>query len=76
MEFDPADGYLYIADSAYGLLKVGPRGGVATLLANTAGGVNLTFTNSLVINQDDGLIYFTDSSTRFKRRYEHIILMS
>jgi len=60
-------GDLYIADAYFGLLKVGPEGGLATSLTTEAEGVPLKFTNDLDIDED-GTIYFTDSSTHYQRR--------
>lgn len=41
---------LYIADAYFGLLKVGPKGGVAKQLATTAEGVPFRFANDLDID--------------------------
>ncbi|KAG5114531.1 hypothetical protein JHK82_037800 [Glycine max] len=45
LRFDKNTGDLYIADAYYGLMKVGPQGGLATSLATEAEGVPLRFTN-------------------------------
>ncbi|KAI3450783.1 hypothetical protein Pfo_007448 [Paulownia fortunei] len=67
LRFDKRTGDLYIADAYFGLMKVGPEGGLATSLATEAEGVPLGFTNDLDID-DKGNIYFTDSSTKYQRR--------
>lgn len=67
LRFDKRTGDLYIADAYFGLMKVGPEGGLATSLATEAEGVRLGFTNDLDID-DEGNIYFTDSSTKYRRR--------
>ena len=67
LRFDKKTGDLYIADAYFGLMKVGPEGGLATSLANEAEGIPLRFTNDLDID-DEGNIYFTDSSTTYQRR--------
>ncbi|CAH9070707.1 unnamed protein product [Cuscuta europaea] len=67
LRFDKRTGDLYIADAYFGLLKVGPEGGLATTLSSEAEGVPLTFTNDLDVD-DQGNIYFTDSSTNYRRR--------
>ncbi|XP_031475816.1 protein STRICTOSIDINE SYNTHASE-LIKE 3-like [Nymphaea colorata] len=67
LRFDKKTGELYIADAYFGLMKVGPAGGLATSLVTEAEGVPLRFTNDLDID-DEGNIYFTDSSTRYQRR--------
>lgn len=67
LRFDKRTGDLYIADAYFGLLKVGPEGGLATTVSTHAEGVPLTFTNDLDVD-DQGNIYFTDSSTKYRRR--------
>ena len=67
LRFDKKSGDLYIADAYFGLMKVGPQGGLATSLATEAEGVPLRFTNDVDIDTE-GNLYFTDSSTNFQRR--------
>ncbi|CAL9107345.1 unnamed protein product [Musa textilis] len=67
LRFDKKTGDLYIADAYFGLLKVGPEGGLATPVTTEAEGIPLKFTNDLDIDED-GSIYFTDSSTNYQRR--------
>ena len=67
LRFERKTGDLYIADAYFGLLKVGPEGGLATSLATEAEGVPLGFANDLDID-DAGNIYFTDSSSKYQRR--------
>ncbi|CAM6108939.1 unnamed protein product [Calypogeia fissa] len=68
LRFSKQTGDLYIADAYFGLLKVGPEGGVAEILTNSADdGKKLVFTNDLDID-DDGAVYFTDSSSKYQRR--------
>ncbi|KAF3432246.1 hypothetical protein FNV43_RR26985 [Rhamnella rubrinervis] len=59
---------LYIADAYFGLLKVGPNGGVAQQLATSAEGIPFCFTNGLDIDTQNGVVYFTDSSMVYQRR--------
>lgn len=68
LRFDKRTGDLYIADAYMGLLKVGPEGGLAMPLVTEAEGVPLGFTNDLDIDED-GTVYFTDSSINYQRRY-------
>lgn len=68
LRFNKKTGDLYIADAYFGLLKVGPEGGLATPLATEAEGVPFKFTNDFDIDED-GSIYFTDSSSNFQRRH-------
>ncbi|KAH9659441.1 protein STRICTOSIDINE SYNTHASE-LIKE 3 [Citrus sinensis] len=73
LRFDKKTGDLYIADAYFGLMKVGPEGGLATSLATEAEGVPLRFTNDLDID-DEGNVYFTDSSTNYQRRHKEPVL--
>ncbi|KAF8043740.1 hypothetical protein BT93_A1916 [Corymbia citriodora subsp. variegata] len=68
LRFDKKTGDLYIADAYFGLMVVGPEGGLATLVANEAEGEPFRFTNDLDIDESEDVIYFTDSSTTFRRR--------
>eukprot|EP01018_Ginkgo_biloba_P010738 Gb_11507 [translate_table: standard] len=67
LRFSKRTGDLYIADAYFGLLRVGPEGGLATPLVSEAEGVPLGFTNDLDIDED-GNVYFTDSSATYHRR--------
>lgn len=66
IQFMKSTGELYIADSYYGLLVVGPDGGQATQLVKEAEGSTFAFTNDLVIDPE-GLIYFTVTSDLYPR---------
>ncbi|XP_071721241.1 protein STRICTOSIDINE SYNTHASE-LIKE 2-like isoform X2 [Rutidosis leptorrhynchoides] len=68
LKLDKSRGDLYIADAYFGLLVVGPKGGLATSLVSQVLGLPLMFTNSLEIDHENGLVYFTDSSQRYTRR--------
>ncbi|XP_030549965.1 protein STRICTOSIDINE SYNTHASE-LIKE 10-like [Rhodamnia argentea] len=68
LKFNGATCDLYVADAYYGLLKVGPRGGVAEQLATSGGGVRFNLTNALDIDARTGAVYFTDSSIFYQRR--------
>ncbi|KAH0716263.1 hypothetical protein KY284_009168 [Solanum tuberosum] len=76
LEFDENSGDLYIADAYLGLLVVGPNGGLATQVAKFAQGVPFGFTNSLCIDQNHGVLYFTDSSTTYSRRSHISVIVS
>ncbi|XP_042055771.1 protein STRICTOSIDINE SYNTHASE-LIKE 3-like [Salvia splendens] len=56
-------------------MKVGPEGGLATSLTTEAEGVPLGFTNDLDVD-DQGNVYFTDSSTKYKRSHTPPSLLS
>ncbi|XP_011016502.1 PREDICTED: strictosidine synthase 1-like [Populus euphratica] len=68
LKFNSATCDLYIADAYYGLLVVGPDGGVATQLAASAEGVPFRFMNALDVDSRTGMVYFTDNSIYFQRR--------
>ncbi|KAL3498645.1 hypothetical protein ACH5RR_041377 [Cinchona calisaya] len=60
--FNTKTGLLYIVDTFLGLFKVGPEGGPATLLANSAGGVRFNFLNGVDVAPITGEVVFTDAS--------------
>lgn len=62
IEFGP-DGILYVADAYRGLVAIGPDGGVA-LLADRAAGQPILYADDVDVGAD-GVVYFTDASTRF-----------
>ncbi|XP_020202842.1 protein STRICTOSIDINE SYNTHASE-LIKE 3 [Cajanus cajan] len=67
LRFDKKTGDLYIADAYFGLLKVGPEGGLATSLVTEVEGVPLRFTNDVDVDAE-GIVYFTESSSHYQRR--------
>jgi sugar lactone lactonase YvrE len=67
LRFDKKTGDLYIADAYFGLMKVGPEGGLATSLATEVEGAPIRFTNDVDFDTE-GNVYFTDSSTKYQRR--------
>ncbi|KAH9322902.1 hypothetical protein KI387_017541, partial [Taxus chinensis] len=75
LRFNNRTGYLYIADAYFGLLSVGPQGGLATPITTQAEGIPLRFTNDLDIDDNDN-IYFTDSSHKYQRRHFLQIIFS
>ncbi|KAA3465230.1 protein STRICTOSIDINE SYNTHASE-LIKE 2 [Gossypium australe] len=76
--FHETTGDLYIADAYMGLLKLGPAGGLATPIPTHAQPqpIPFTFTNSLDINQSDGSIYFTHTSSIYHRRNHIAVVLS
>nr|XP_043612572.1 protein STRICTOSIDINE SYNTHASE-LIKE 12-like [Erigeron canadensis] len=63
LSLHPVTGDLYIADAFFGLLVVGPQGGLATQLVN-----GFKFLTGLDIDLSTGNIYLTDASTVFDIR--------
>ncbi|WOL13793.1 protein STRICTOSIDINE SYNTHASE-LIKE 10-like [Canna indica] len=76
LQFHEASGVLYVADAYFGLLAVGPEGGAATQVAASAEGVPFCFTNGVDVDQSTGMVYFTDSSTRFQRPYYILVVIT
>ncbi|GAB2265653.1 Protein STRICTOSIDINE SYNTHASE-LIKE 13 [Dionaea muscipula] len=74
LRFNKDTGDLYIADAYYGLLVVGPEGGLATTLATHADGRPIIFANDLDIHHN-GSIFFTDTSSRYNRVNHFLILL-
>ncbi|KAL0912862.1 hypothetical protein M5K25_016276 [Dendrobium thyrsiflorum] len=74
LRFDKKTGDLYIADAYYGLMVVGPEGGLAVSLANTVEGKPILFANDLDIHKN-GSLFFTDTSMRYTRRNHFLILL-
>ncbi|XP_054876408.1 adipocyte plasma membrane-associated protein [Poeciliopsis prolifica] len=65
-------GQLLVADSYFGLYSVDPETGGKTLLvanADGADGVPFAFLNGLEVSSQTGIVYFTDSSSRWGRRH-------
>ncbi|CAD6266805.1 unnamed protein product [Miscanthus lutarioriparius] len=76
LQFNGRTGDLYIADAYHGLLRVGPAGGEAKVLAAKADGGAFTFVNGVDVDQSTGDVYFTDSSTSYTRRHNTQILLN
>lgn len=68
LRFEKKTGNLYIADAYFGFQVVGPAGGLATQLITQVEDQPLYFTNDMDIDEIDDVIYFTDTSTSFRRR--------
>jgi sugar lactone lactonase YvrE len=63
IDFDK-QGHLIVADAYRGLLSVSPDGTISEL-STSAGGIPLGFTDDVDV-AEDGKIYFSDASTKFK----------
>ncbi|XP_062079488.1 protein STRICTOSIDINE SYNTHASE-LIKE 13 [Humulus lupulus] len=74
LRFDKESGNLFIADAYYGILVVGPEGGVAIPLATHVDGKPILFANDLDIH-NNGSIFFTDTSKRYNRMDHFYILL-
>lgn len=67
LRFEKMTGELYIADAYFGILKVGPEGGLAEPVVTGLHGDPFRFCNDLDFDED-GNLYFTVSSTKYYRR--------
>ncbi|KAF8669897.1 hypothetical protein HU200_051077 [Digitaria exilis] len=76
LRFHNNSGDLYIADAYMGLMRVGPNGGEATVLATEASGAPLRFTNGVDVDQVTGDVYFTDSSMTYTRAQHQMVTAS
>ncbi|CAI7766173.1 unnamed protein product [Closterium sp. NIES-53] len=70
LRFHPVTGELFFADAYFGIYKVGKKGGKARMVVDRVEGRKLRFANDVAIDADNenGTVYFTDSSTRHQRR--------
>lgn len=75
LRFNKVTGDLYIADAYFGLLVVGPEGGLATPLVTHVQGAPIKFANDLDIDKD-GNVYFTDSSALYQRKNFLLLVFS
>lgn len=64
-------GELWIADAYMGIMKVGAEGGEAEAVVTEIDGVKMMFPNDLDFD-DEGNLYFTDSSSRWQYMYTHL----
>ncbi|EEE69592.1 hypothetical protein OsJ_29141 [Oryza sativa Japonica Group] len=71
LQFHHASGDLYVADAYLGLLRAPAHGGLAEVVATEAAGVPFNFLNGLDVDQRTGDVYFTDSSTTYRRRVKN-----
>jgi len=67
MAFDAA-GLLLVADAYLGLLEIDPAAKSKRVLLREVDGRPLYFANSVVVGPKTELVYFTDSSSRWRRR--------
>ena len=63
IEIDPRDGSLVVCDAYRGLLRITGDGAI-TSLTHRAGGSRILLCNNAAVARD-GVVYFTDSSSRF-----------
>ncbi|CAI5534590.1 unnamed protein product [Closterium sp. Naga37s-1] len=77
LRFHPVTGELFFADAYFGVFKVGRQGGLAQPVVTRVDGRPLLFANDLDIaaSDENGTLYFTDTSTRFQRRAYYVSIV-
>ncbi|CAI5970494.1 unnamed protein product [Closterium sp. NIES-64] len=77
LRFHPVTGELFFADAYFGVFKVGRQGGLAQPVVTRVDGRPLLFANDLDIaaSDENGTLYFTDTSTRFHRRDYYVAIV-
>uniref|UniRef100_A0A0D9XWS4 Strictosidine synthase conserved region domain-containing protein n=1 Tax=Leersia perrieri TaxID=77586 RepID=A0A0D9XWS4_9ORYZ len=68
LRFNSMTGELYVADAYLGLRVVSPGGNVSRPLVPERQSGQFSFSNGVEIDHETGVIYFTETSTRFQRR--------
>jgi len=63
IEVNPADNHLIVADAYKGLVSISPSGAM-TVLTNSVDGTPILYADDVDI-ADDGVMYFSDASTKF-----------
>ncbi|XP_027123967.1 protein STRICTOSIDINE SYNTHASE-LIKE 12-like [Coffea arabica] len=58
-------GELYVADDGVGLVVIGPKGGAGKVLASGAEKVPFGLPDGLDVDQNTGIVYFTDATARY-----------
>lgn len=65
LSFHRKTGDLYICDGYFGVMKVGPEGGLAELVVDEAEGRKVMFANQMDIDEEEDVFYFNDSSDKY-----------
>ncbi|KAM0837063.1 hypothetical protein ACQ4PT_061909 [Festuca glaucescens] len=68
LKFNNKTGELYVADAYFGLRVVSPEDNVSRPLGRQHAGSPFSFANGVEIDHETGVVYFTETSTRFPRR--------
>jgi len=68
LKFNNKTGELYVADSYFGLRVVSPEDNVSRQIGPQQHGSPFSFANGVEIDQETGVVYFTETSTTFQRR--------
>ncbi|KAL6507123.1 transcription initiation factor TFIIH subunit [Orobanche hederae] len=65
LSFEKKSGDLYFCDGYFGVMKVGPKGGLAEKVMDEVEGQKIMFANQMDIDEEDDVIYFNDSSDTY-----------
>ncbi|KFK34933.1 hypothetical protein AALP_AA5G213000 [Arabis alpina] len=65
LSFHKKTGDLYICDGYFGVMKVGPEGGLAELVVDEVDGQKVMFANQMDIDEEEDVFYFNDSSDKY-----------
>lgn len=68
LKFNNRTRELYVADAYFGLRVVSPEDKVSRPLEPEEAGSPFSFANGVEIDQETGVVYFTETSTKFPRR--------
>lgn len=69
LSFEKKSGDLYFCDGYFGVMKVGPKGGLAEKVVDEVDGQKIMFANQMDIDEEDDAIYFNDSSDTYHFGY-------
>ncbi|KAL9247662.1 hypothetical protein vseg_021070 [Gypsophila vaccaria] len=67
LKFDKRTCELYVADSSFGLVKVGQNGGNGTSLVTGIHDIPFKFLNGLDVDSEGKVVYFTETSINYHR---------
>nr|AHA95467.1 strictosidine synthase-like protein [Phelipanche aegyptiaca] len=65
LSFEKKTGDLYFCDGYLGVMKVGPKGGLAEKVVDEVEGQKVMFANQMDIDEEEDVIYFNDSSDTY-----------
>ena len=73
MGFYYKTGELFLGDADLGLVVIPSGGGPGIQLASSAEGVRFGFPDGLEVDQESGIVYFTDASSCYNLRFAKTI---
>lgn len=69
LSFEKKTGDLYFCDGYFGVMKVGPKGGLAEKVVDEVEGQKIMFANQMDIDEEEDVFYFNDSSDTYHFGY-------